>query len=296
MTGITRRRATALLLAGPVAAAFAPGSLLAAPRPGTIVRGVEIGVQGWSFRELPLADLIDACRSIGFGECELWLPNLIPVDQRETDEGAAWLRRQPLSHFRTVRRQFDAAGIRLDACTYAFRRDMSVADFTFGFDVARALGVRCLTSSGHVSAVPRVDRLAQQYRLPVGFHGHDSTADPDEFSTEDSYVRALAGTSRYLRINLDIGHLTAAGGDAVGFVSRHHDRIVTLHVKDRRRDHGPNVPFGEGDTPIAAVLRLLRDRHWRIPANIEYEYGKPGMDTLTEVRRCLDYCRRALDT
>jgi hypothetical protein len=52
------------------------------------------------------------------------------------------------------------------------------------------------------------------------------------------------------------------------------------------------VPFGEGDTPIVAVLRLLRDRKWDIPAHIEYEYR--GTDTIAEVTKAYDYCRQAL--
>ena len=83
------------------------------------------------------------------------------------------------------------------------------------------------------------------------------------------------------------------GSHALDYLDRRHDRIVSLHIKDRRRDQGPNVPFGEGDTPIVAVLQRLRERKWDIPAQIEYEYK--GGDTIAEVRRCYEYCRRALE-
>ncbi|MGA2146838.1 MAG: hypothetical protein ABSH49_17955 [Bryobacteraceae bacterium] len=45
---------------------------------------------------------------------------------------------------------------------------------------------------------------------------------------------------------------------------------------------------------IEAVLRLLKSKKYPIPANIEYEYGKPGMDTIAEVRKCFEYCKQCL--
>jgi len=98
--------------------------------------------------------------------------------------------------------------------------------------------------------------------------------------------------SQYIAVNLDIGHYWAAGYDPVPFIEQHHARIVTLHIKDRKKNQGKNMPFGEGDTPIKEVLQLLKRKRYPIPANIEYEYA--GGDTVAEVRKCYDYCRRAL--
>jgi hypothetical protein len=75
---------------------------------------------------------------------------------------------------------------------------------------------------------------------------------------------------------------------------RRHEPDSMLHIKDRKKNHGANLPLGEGETPIKAVLQLLKHKKYPIPANIEYEYGKPGMDTVAQVRKCFDYCKRAL--
>ena len=78
------------------------------------------------------------------------------------------------------------------------------------------------------------------------------------------------------------------------FLDKHHADIVTIHIKDRKKDQGDNMPFGEGDTPIGPVLKVLRDKKYAIPANIEYEY-KGAADPQTEVAKCYQYCRKLLE-
>jgi sugar phosphate isomerase/epimerase len=78
----------------------------------------------------------------------------------------------------------------------------------------------------------------------------------------------------------------------VDYIQQHHDRIITLHIKDRKKNQGENMPFGQGDTPFKPVLQLLKKTGWKIPANIESEYR--GGDTVVEVTKCYAYCREAL--
>jgi L-ribulose-5-phosphate 3-epimerase UlaE len=53
------------------------------------------------------------------------------------------------------------------------------------------------------------------------------------------------------------------------------------------------VPWGQGDTPIKQVLQLLKEKKYPMRAFIEYEY-KGTDDAVTEVKRCLQYCKDAL--
>jgi sugar phosphate isomerase/epimerase len=84
-----------------------------------------------------------------------------------------------------------------------------------------------------------------------------------------------------------------ANEDPVAYIEERHDRITNLHLKDRKRNDGPNTRWGQGDTPITQVLELLKAKKYPIPAHIEYEYDGPDGD-VAEVRKCFDYVKAAL--
>jgi sugar phosphate isomerase/epimerase len=295
---MTRREWHGLMLGGLVAA---PMMRLAGAPPGSTIGGVRIGAQSYSFRDRSLDDLIAAMREVGLTYCELWQDHVEPhqfegakTNEERREAMRTWRLSVPLDLFRGVREKFTSAGITLTAYNLSFRDDFTDAEIARGFEMARALGVPVITASSNVSTAPRIDPFARKYKIKVGFHNHSNIA-PNEFSGPQDFETAMKGASRMIAINLDIGHFVAAGHDPVPFLDRHHDRIVSIHLKDRTKgDPNANLPFGEGDTPITTVLQRVRDRHWPIPANIEYEYK--GGDTVAEVRKCFEYCRRALES
>lgn len=257
--------------------------------------GVQIGVQSYSFRDRPLDAMISAMVEIGLGECELWQGHVEPRG-KSTDRRAelrTWRTTVPLDYFKDVSRKFDRAGITLSAYNYSFRDDFSDEEIERGFEMARALGVKALTASSTVSATRRVAPIAAKHKMMVGMHGHDNLADPNEFAKPDSFETAMR-ESKWIGLNLDIGHFTAAGYDPLPFLEKYHSRTVTVHIKDRQKNQGPNMPWGQGDTPLKATLELLKDRRWKIPANIEYAYK--GADTVTEVKKCYAYCKTILQS
>lgn len=276
-----------------IAAGLAAGPTFA-QAPDTKVRRVELGVQSYSFRDLPLDAAISAMRQIGIGECELYMGHVEPQHL----SGSAlreWRLTTPLTYFEQIRNKFSRAGIELSAYSLNFRDSFSDEELDRGFQMTKALGTDIITTSTTLTCAERLKPLAQNYNVRVAMHGHDETSKPNEFATPESFARALAMTPLFY-INLDIGHFTAAGYDPISYINEHHSRILMLHIKDRRKNHGPNVPFGQGDTPIRQVLLLLKAKYYPIPANIEYEYNdeQPGLNTIAEVKRCFDYCESIL--
>jgi sugar phosphate isomerase/epimerase len=126
----------------------------------------------------------------------------------------------------------------------------------------------------------------------VAMHNHSNVEDKNEFATPESFAEAMA-MSKHFKINLDIGHFTAANYDAVAYVREHQRDITNLHIKDRKKNQGENVPFGEGDTPIKPVLKLLQELRSPIRCFLEYEYKGPGTP-VDGVKACLAYAKAAL--
>jgi len=204
-----------------------------------------------------------------------------------------WRIETPLDYFRGVSRKFSDAGITLSAYSLNFNDSFTDKELNRGFEITKAMGLDLITTSTTLTCARRLAPMAEKHRVRVAVHGHDNVTDPNQFAKPESFAEALQ-MSKQFYINLDIGHFFAAGYDPVQYIQQMHEKILVLHIKDRKKDHGPGTPFGEGDTPIRDVLLLLRDKHYPIPANIEYEYGAPGMDAVAEVKKCYQYCKAAL--
>ncbi|HYZ73698.1 MAG TPA: sugar phosphate isomerase/epimerase family protein [Chthoniobacterales bacterium] len=208
------------------------------------------------------------------------------------EEVRNWRLSTPVEHFRAIRKKFDDAGIEIYAYTLNFRDDYTDPELDKCFEQAKALDAKTIASSTQLSVAPRLARFAEKHKVYVSLHGHNNTADPNEFSSPETFQKAL-DMSDWFRINLDIGHFAAAGFDPISYIQEKHAKITHLHIKDRKKNNGPNEPFGEGDTPIKQVLALLKQKHYSMPALIEYEYRGTGTP-VEEVKRCLEYERAAL--
>jgi sugar phosphate isomerase/epimerase len=202
-----------------------------------------------------------------------------------------WRLTTPLDHFSGIRKKFETAGIRLQAYNLSFNDSFTDEEIDRGFQMAQALGVKFITASSTLTAAKRVAPFADKYKLTVAMHNHSNLKDPNEFATPESFAAALA-LSKHFAVNLDIGHFVAANFDPLPYIEQHHAHITNLHIKDRKKDQGENVPWGTGDTPIKDVLQLLKRKKYDIPANIEYEYR--GEDVVAEVRKCFQFCKDAL--
>lgn len=264
----------------------------AAVKPDKNFQGVVLGVQTYSLRDRNADAALTALQQLKVSTVEMFSGHAEPFERSTPrEEVRQWRLTVPLSHFKELRKKYNDGGVTIHAYNYSFRDDFTDKEMARGFEFADALGARVITASSNVSTARRVDPFAKKAKIRVGMHNHSRIV-ANEFATPEDFLSAMKGMSKYICINLDIGHFVAANFQPVQFMEEWYSRIVTLHIKDRKRNQGPNLPFGDGDTPISDVLKWLKANRIAIPANIEYEYK--GADTVAEIGKCLDYCRKVV--
>jgi sugar phosphate isomerase/epimerase len=252
----------------------------------SVFGGIQVGVQSYTFRTFSVDKMIEAMVSIGLSSVELWDGHLNPMKASEAD-------------FKAVRRKFDNAGISVSAYCVNFPVTATDEHLDRGFNGALLLGTKVLTASVKKPIVPRLSQWCQKYKMKLGLHNHwfgykeFKGERSDEFETPTDFMDALKASSDYLSINLDIGHFYAAGFNPVTFIRDHHPRIVSLHIKDRDKDaEHTQRRFGEGATPIAETMKLIKMIRFKYAANIEYELE--SANPIEGTRTGFEYLKRSL--
>ena len=195
--------------------------------------------------------IIQAFTECGLRDCELWSPMLEPAATPPAkvarEELRKWRLETPLDHFTAIRKKFDSAKIAIRAFNYSFNDSFTEPEIDRGFEIARALGAGFITASSTLTAAKRVAPFAEKHKMIVAMHNHSNVKDPNEFATPESFAAALE-LSKYFKINLDIGHFTAANFDAVAYLREHHANITNLHIKDRQARSGAERGVGRRAT------------------------------------------------
>lgn len=303
---------------------------------GSTIKGVKLGLITYSFRELPdqsAEATLEYIRQCGITNIELMggpaesfagapknpvdFRTLFPLwrkrqqkeqlTEEETkiladaetkgkvyrDEMAQWRSKAPMSKFEEFAKMYKKADIEI----YAFKPDAfgmqnTDADIDYGLRAAKALGASHITLEhpNNDAHTLKLGKAAEKYGLKVGYHGHEQQT----FTLWDTALAQSPANA----MNLDLGHFVAAGNpNPLDILKQKHDRIVSMHIKDRKTkaNGGDNLPWGTGDTPIADALRLMGDNKYTFPATIELEYKIPeGSTPIEEVKKCLEFCKTAL--
>jgi sugar phosphate isomerase/epimerase len=265
-------------------------------KPNSKVAGVQIGLNvPYSFSSPRMSgdDILKNCIQLGLSGVELRtqpVEAFLGVPAGKAEELAKWRKSVSMDKVKEFRTKYEAAGVLIEIVKVDGLFKMTDDELDYVFTMAKALGGRAISAeiSRKDDELKHLGEFADKHQLMVGYHGHQAT-------TPEHWEKAFS-LAKYNGANVDLGHFVAGNNvSPVPFITQYHDRVTHVHVKDRKMHNGPNTPFGEGETPIGEVLRLIRDNKWNIQATIEFEYKVPaGSDRMTELAKAIKYCRDAL--
>jgi sugar phosphate isomerase/epimerase len=314
----------------PAAALLNPFDALAqARKPNSVIGGVNIGTITYSYRSMPDQSAEATLRYIlesGISQIELMngpaesfagIPSTgrggpggggggggrgrgeppTPEQQAAQREAAErvkkWRTSVSMDRFKALRKMYNDAGVTIYAWK-VLNPNMSDEEFEYVFNVAEALGCTHTTLELPTDAaqLKRVGDFAMKRKIYAAYHTHTQ-------ATMTSFDQAFA-ISKGNMSNIDLGHYVAGTGESpIPFLRKYHDRISSVHLKDRKTPArgADNVPWGTGDTPIKEILQVMRKEKYTFPASIEMEYPVPdGSDAVKEVAKCVEFCKSALAT
>jgi len=303
-----RREFGRLVLSGlaalPALAPWPAGAQATGAPNRSLVNGVQFGLQPFCYHDLPMIPenrgrLIERLVQNGLGMVELhatWVeprfaaPGVSARDARE--QLRHWRLTASPEFYRAVRREFDNAGIAIFTYYVNINDSHTDAEIDAMFAGAKVLGARGCVGSQGLRVTERLAAFPGRHGMFMGVHNHANLSDPDALNNEASFVKALS-FSPHVMATLDTRHYTAANGDCLAFLARHHARTSSIHLGDRKRNNGRSTPFGEGDAPIIEILRMIRDNAWPIVVLLEFEHGTLRR-SVDEVQLIFDYCKRAV--
>lgn len=290
------------------------------PKPNSKFGGVQIGTITYSWRSMPSTaqDILNYCIDAGISSIELMgnvaeefagipaMPQRLPREATEQERenyrnelGAAYQKRRDwrlsatMDKYKELRNMFNNAGVNIHIVKFS-PADWTDEEIDYAFKSAKVLGAHGISNEIGHQACKRLGEFAQKYFMYAIFHNHFQPGQPD-FSFDD-----FLSYSPKNMLNFDAGHYFGATGKHPNeVIERLHDRIFSIHLKDKTAIDGSpantNMPWGQGDTPIADILKLIQKNDWPIFCDIELEYPVPeNSDAQKEVIRCVEYCRNIL--
>jgi sugar phosphate isomerase/epimerase len=189
-----------------------------------------------------------------------------------------------------LRKKFNDAGVNIHI--YKWTAGMSDEELDYSFEVAKTLGAIGITTEIGEENCTKVGAAAERAGMLAIFHNHA------QFGKEDFDVDALLALNPANRLNFDIGHYFGSTGKSPAeFIEKYHMQIASIHLKDKtaidnEEKADANMPWGQGQTPIAEVLLLIMEKGWPIYCDIELEYTIPeDSDPVKEVAICREFCK-----
>ena len=244
----------------------------------------QIAVAAYTFRKFTFFEAVDKVAQLGVDRIEGFnfqkisknIPGTLnPLNMSNKD-------------LNKVREKLQESGVTLIALYYGSFPDDEAACRTI-FENSKKLGVKYFVSEPKPERLPMLDKLAQEYGMIVGLHGHDKKHSPNTWHPE-LVARQCQAFSSAIGAFSDTGHWIRSELDPAEGVEILKDRVVGFEIHDLHAfdASGHDVPLGSGVGKMQTMLETVA-RVKKGPVLISIEYNSNPENPSHDVKQCIDF-------
>ncbi|NLS93931.1 MAG: hypothetical protein GXX96_17360 [Planctomycetaceae bacterium] len=244
----------------------------------------QIAVAAYSFRQFTFFETVDKVADLGV--------NLIEGFNFQKISGDIPGKLNPLTmsddDMEKVRDKLRQSGVTMIALYYgSFPADE--AQCRTVFQRSKELGVKYFVSEPKPELLPMLDKLAQEYGMIVGLHGHDKKSSPNTWHPE-LVVKQCQPFSAAIGAFSDTGHWLRSELEPSEGVEILKDRIVGFELHDLHAfdPSGHDVPLGTGVGKMAKMLETVA-KVKQGPVLMSIEYVSNPDNPSQDVKQCLEF-------
>jgi len=216
-------------------------------------------------------------RDMGYNSLEIWEPNFsyTVYSEKDAQDMAAELKKLGFA--------------RLAYCIGGWwGGDVPVVEKAYRF--AKALGAPvvtgCISKSDQSTILPEVEKWGKELgiRYAIENHGAPNLESPEDIAEA---IRPYA----HVGANLDTGIYNSMGYDVLAAADLLKDKVFHMHLKDTRKGEEECLPIGDGNAPLAALLKKVKGWGYEDIISVEYE---SSIDPAPGLVKSIAYIKEAL--
>ena len=188
---------------------------------------------------------------------------------------------------RAVKDELEASGVHVDGWGVVGLGKDEAADRKI-FEFARAMGLGYLTVDPDPDSFDLLDKLVEEYGIPIGIHNHGPG---HKYALIDTIAKSIKDHSPKIGCCIDTGHFLRSKEDPVRAVEVFGKRVYGVHLKDVKNAETFTL-LGQGDLRTVDLLKALAANGYGHCLAIEYE-EKPE-NPLEDIKVCLAEARKAI--
>jgi inosose dehydratase len=243
---------------------------------------IQLGLQSYTFRKFNLERTLQFIQKLGLSHAEFFREH-IPTESKP----------EQLSAILKLCKEYGVSPTSFGVVKFTKDHEANRKLFEFG----KALGVKTLSCDPDPDSFDSLDKLCEEYKIPVGIHPHGPMGGKmHRWYSAEIIMKAVGSHHPLIGSCLDTGHLIRSVQmghklDPVQEIKTMGSRNFGIHLKDHDNQNKTDVICGKGVLDVKGVFQALREVKFQYMVSLEYE-AKPE-NPYDDVAACVEVMKKS---